>query len=475
MIPFSLPALPLTTYLPLFLLDLYRYYKRSHILIVIALVTNVTSTISLLVGNDRAPSSGMPKERFSQWREPEDARSQGSERSDHFDRGYYSNAAQLMNGEAYYPASMSSAMSCVSETQRSDAATVCSNSIAEDIEEESVLSQEDQHAALVTQHSPVGSFTATAAIMSHQLLPNAGFASAEGTSSLHNMGPPLSRSLLQQKVESSYMQVSSTSSVKSFGSHTGSEVMSRLRLDDYGGSVEDEIISSKTALTSSRPSSVKSFGSAGTDDCSGSLDVETHSIETKSVHSQEDTFNTYTDNAKEGEPDETSSKMSGVTEDASTNEGRMSPGGTVYKGKGSFRYKGRFMHLPLMRFHHGGVHLDMDQEEANARQSTWMNDNEFSRRNSRNSPFYEDSNAMNDPRRDAEFLARCNGIHDRVMNNLSARGSSYLTRARSRSRSRSSSPVNEQRLYDSDLVALQPILSGPSDSRNERISGAKLS
>jgi hypothetical protein len=435
----------------------------------------------------------MSKERFFQWREPEDARSQGSERSDHLDRGYSGNAAQLMNPETNYPASMSSAMSCVSETQRSDLATVCSNSIAEDIEVESVLSQEDQHTALVAhQHSPVGSrrvtrarlveFTATAAIMSHQLLPNAALASAEGTSSFHNtMGPPLSRSLLQQKVEASHMRISSTSSVKSassvksFGSHT--EVMSKLRLDDCNGSVEDEMISSKAALTSSRPSSVKSFGSAGTDDCSGSLDVETHSIETKSVHSQEDTFNADPDAGKESEPDE--SKMSGVVaEDISTNnEGRMSPGGTLYKGKGSFRYKGRFMHLPLMRFHHGGVHLEMDQEDGNARQITWMSDNEPGRRNARSSPVCEESHAMHDPRRDAELIARYHGIHDRVRNNMNAHGGSYMTRARSRSRSRSRSPSptkNERRPYESDRATLQPILSGPSDSRSDGVSRAKL-
>lgn len=419
----------------------------------------------------------MSKERFSQWREPEDARSQGSERSDKSERGIAAHAAQLMNAEAYYHTS--SAMSCVSETQRSDAATVCSNSIAEDIEVESVLSQEDQQqAALVTQHSPVGSrrvtrarlveFTATAAIMSHQLLPHAGFPSAEGTSS--SMGPPLSRSLLQQKVDGSYLRVSSTSSVKSFGSHTGSEVMSKLRLDDCSGSMEDEITSSKVVLTCSRPSSVKSFGSTGTDDCSGSLDVETHSIETKSVHSQEDTFNADTDAAKESEQYDTSTKMSGVvTEHTSMNEGRKSPGGTVYKGKGSFKYKGRFMHLPLMRFHHGGVHLDMDQEEASA-----MID---SRRHSRYSPLNEDSNVMSDPRRDAEFLARCNGFHERVMNNMNTRGSSsYLSRgrSRSRSRSRSSSPISEQRLCESDLPTLQPILSGPTDARSEHMTSAKL-
>ncbi|GAX10142.1 hypothetical protein FisN_3Lh335 [Fistulifera solaris] len=386
---------------------------------------------------------------------------------------------------------MSSAMSCVSETQRSDLATVCSNSIAEDIELESVLSQEDQHTALVAQHSPVGSrrvtrarlveFTATAAIMSHQFLPNAALASGEGTSSFHNnMGPPLSRSLLQQKVDGSHMRISSTnsvkstSSVKSFGSHTGSEVMSKLRLDDCSGSLEDEMISSKAVLTSSRPSSVKSFGSAGTDDCSGSLDVETHSIETKSVHSQEDTFNADPDAGKESEPDE--HKMSGVVaEDVSTNEGRMSPGGTLYKGKGSFRYKGRFMHLPLMRFHHGGVHLDMDQEDGNARQIIWMCDNEPGRRSARSSPLCEESLAMHDPRRDAELIARYHGIHDRVRNNMNAHGGSYMTRARSRSRSRSRSPTkNEQRPYESDRATLQPILSGPSDSRSDGMSRAKL-
>lgn len=35
----------------------------------------------------------------------------------------------------------------------------------------------------------------------------------------------------------------------------------------------------------------------------------------------------------------------------SVNNGRMSPGGTIYRGRGIRRYQGRFMNLPMKRFH----------------------------------------------------------------------------------------------------------------------------
>ena len=40
---------------------------------------------------------------------------------------------------------------------------------------------------------------------------------------------------------------------------------------------------------------------------------------------------------------------------ASQSNGRTSPGGTVYKGRGVRRYQGRYMHLPLQRFQQHGV------------------------------------------------------------------------------------------------------------------------
>jgi len=50
---------------------------------------------------------------------------------------------------------------------------------------------------------------------------------------------------------------------------------------------------------------------------------------------------------------------------SSTSSGRISPGGTVYKGRGVRRYLGRYMHLPLKRFHQNGAQpLDTDDENT---------------------------------------------------------------------------------------------------------------
>ena len=255
-------------------------------------------------------------------------------------------------------------MSYMSDAQRSDAATICSSSIVEDIELESVMSQEDHHTAhqdgshaRVVQR--VGATTRVvefADVSEAVVYPPQGalhpVLQKEGALHSSTMGPPLSRALLLQKAERGTL--SQTGSVKSFGSNGAHS-------DDCGGSLDVEAHSVHSHedgdAKPARAESVKSTGSTDEGDCADSLDVETHSIETRSVLSQEGVGLIET-------PVEEKEVITTATlpEDLNIN-GRQSPGGTIYKGRGVRRYQGRYMNLPLKRFHQNGVHLDGVVEE----------------------------------------------------------------------------------------------------------------
>lgn len=232
-------------------------------------------------------------------------------------------------------------------------ATVCSGSVAEDIEVESVLSQED-HLARVASSSPSPSNHRSRPFPgANRVVEFAGSAATEPpdkcllhdrsfpqVSDVNPMGPPLNRALLLRA--DGGISSSRAGSVKSYGS-TGSEPAA-MKTSHNDGPFENET------------------------DEAGSLDVETHSIGTRSVHSQDEA-------APSGEDDgafdrqASSLSISDAIVDSTTagtlaqverhvNGGRQSPGGTIYKGRGTRRYQGRYMHLPLKRFHHEGVHLE---------------------------------------------------------------------------------------------------------------------
>jgi hypothetical protein len=275
--------------------------------------------------------------------------------------GYASyHAAHMVNGETKFP----TATSYVSDAQRSDVATVCSGSVVEDIEVESVVSQEDHLALAASSPSNhrsrpfpganrVVEFAGLPAAEPPDKYPLHDRSSPPQVPDVNTMGPPLSRALLLRAEGGA--SSSRAGSVKSFGS-TGSE--------------PGESKTPRIACTSSN----LSYG-GGDDgpfenemDEAGSLDVETHSIGTRSVHSQDDA-------AAYGEDDvgfdrqPSSLSISDAVADSRTagtlaevernvNGGRQSPGGTIYKGRGTRRYQGRYMHLPLKRFHHDGVHLE---------------------------------------------------------------------------------------------------------------------
>lgn len=274
----------------------------------------------------------------------------------------------------------------LSETQRarSDAATVCSGSILEDIEVESVISQEDnesssnlqqnqqhqqqhqddatgifddeyQNQSSMTIHQKVDArselsendfgFEMNGQIQrGHRYLDSidearsrafpAHFDKAYDTfetdqappvfsSSLssialllasenhsYGMGPPLSRSLLLDRGLSHHHHGSDSGSLQEY--ETRSNVSSSCNQDyeaiqpsykgneDFDETAVEKVVRLRLHDSHSQSGSVKSYGSfntgGDTDDCGGSLDVETHSIEAKSIHSQDDVAMLVTDN-----------------------------------------------------------------------------------------------------------------------------------------------------------------------------------
>jgi hypothetical protein len=332
-------------------------------------------------------------------------------------------AYHLINGETNFP----TAMSYVSDAQRSDAATVCSGSVVDDIEVESVLSQED-HLSVTNAGTGRSTGRSMNRLVEFALAASESEAKPSAPSSViprrheakidspkkppsvlsplevHDMGPPLSRALLMQKAEMGLLHLT--------GHRAGSVGSTGANSDDCGGSldVETHSVQSQEDLLSlvaaeshkgedagergkytlSQTGSVKSGGSQNgsdngaqgdTDDCGGSLDVETYSLENenRSVYSQGDVETHSNHSQDEGvcneglefrtDADKVSSAQAAsesllLCDDGEHANGRRSPGGTIYKGRGVRRYQGRYMNLPLKRFHQNGIHLDSTYEES---------------------------------------------------------------------------------------------------------------
>lgn len=286
--------------------------------------------------------------------------------------------AAIPNGITYAASEM---------TVKSDAATICSGSVLEDIDMSSVGTVHSGNA-----HTAVGSadrqqarrrqergvefaaemFTLGLGGMLSSPIQGGGSSRNSqmpthvrqipaGTITMNDMGPPLNRSLLERAASMglSSMATSMAESIRSYASSTG---------------------------TTSRPGSVKSFGSQAasevvhvdTDDCGGSIvDSEGHFSgggheETPhkviDPYKSEVTLNLHVDalgggtdnNKRDGDGCEettespvhqsTDINLATFHDRLSVDHGRISPGGTVYKGRGVRRYQGRFMHLPLQRF-----------------------------------------------------------------------------------------------------------------------------
>jgi hypothetical protein len=224
----------------------------------------------------------------------------------------------LLNGETRFP----TAASYASDAQRSDAATVCSGSVMEDIEVESVVSADLNAQPTVNPTSPPSAVKMKSVNQLDSVLPQnhrqqlADHILAEQQN--NTMGPPLSRSLLFQHPHHHHNQ----DNLSRAGS-TGSDVVAQV----------------------------------DTDDCGGSLDLE------DSVHSQEESQEEDPQNPKALAAAAVNPLLCAPNDPNSM--GRISPGGTVYRGRGNRRYQGRFMKLPLKRFHHNGVHLGACQPDSN--------------------------------------------------------------------------------------------------------------
>lgn len=294
--------------------------------------------------------------------------------------------ADLANDETRFPTAL---YSVPSEAAKSDIATVCSGSVVEDIDVASVMSGDlgvqlplngDDGIANPSIQSFQSnlcekSIKAKISTNSYKNERNVEFAAEPsafwkqmsldrlkkpysrinanlGSSGiiLHDMGPPLSRRLLLERAGvgngsrlTGICDPSQPESVRSQSSQAPSDLICVVDSDDCGGSLVES-------------------------DCHGSMN------ESNSVHSQDETtlhssqqnnvnFSESQNNdgqlinietAHETDPNKSpDNRLSGFH----TN-GRTSPGGTVYKGRGVRRYQGRYMHLPLKRFHQNGITLD---------------------------------------------------------------------------------------------------------------------
>mmetsp|Transcript_877 Transcript_877/g.2114 ORF Transcript_877/g.2114 Transcript_877/m.2114 type:complete len:611 (-) Transcript_877:1041-2873(-) len=308
-------------------------------------------------------------------------------------------ASHIVHGETRFPTATSYAHP---EAPKSDIATVCSGSVVEDIDQFSVdmpQHQSERVTSTITSSTPrrSGSGGSTRAVEFAETSSTIGESSSSfshlhrkqppttgtaGTSSVNDMGPPLSRALLMQRDQQ-------TTGMGGTGSIAGSVAGSA------AGSVAGSVAGSTAG---SRAGSVRSFGSRGsvvahvdTDDCGGSL-LESGAEDLHSLHSQDDTKGEKeTTQGGEGVMDldhhkeddnKLPSSLVQSTEllEEHSSSGRTSPGGTIYKGRGVRRYQGRYMHLPLRRFHQSGpdagVSLDDTMQDGTSRED--MSDRSFS-------------------------------------------------------------------------------------------------
>jgi hypothetical protein len=408
------------------------------------------------ISNSTTPrdTSSTPPERMSEWEDrhlhgqDSDARSQSSHPSDHGESGggqpiavssirslgsvgshgsrdhrgfpLHGNvhfgdamaASHLLHGDATHLFPPSMMYHASADAPKSDAATVCSGSVVEDIEEESLFTGEavpNQQAAARDYHSlPPSSLkmppatmlrrsnsdegnrlvdfadrsqVTISSVVPHQQrsghattsewmsgnalggLPGTANYDDDADFSLNSlphgkaigMGPPLSRNWLLNHGGAS---PSRAGSVKSIESNAGSDVVAHVG-SDCGGSLTDaqsNLSQEDAAMIIAHAESAEAVAASG----STSGDVDEDSKPPARNQSQDPDDGTETKNPHpflRSQPD--------------SQNGRTSPGGTIYRGRGVRRYKGRFMHLPLKRFHQDGVHLSsVTGQEADDTAST---------------------------------------------------------------------------------------------------------
>ena len=175
------------------------------------------------------------------------------------------------------------------------------------------------------------------------------------------------------------------------------------------------------------PSSVKSFGSnVGSDDCGGSLDVETHSIGARSNHSQEDILP-----VAMPDPDPETVAVASLSLNSVDNGEIRNFVGNMYKNLSARQQHSRYTHLPLQRFHNNQVQFGNTTDDGAVENEDF--ENSVGNDSHSFSPQHYDHRTplnWNDPRIDNDE-STSDSIRRDVQN------SAWHTTPRSRSRSRS--------------------------------------
>ena len=287
----------------------------------------------------------------------------------HGPTGHSLHTASIMNGETRFPFAFSSPYPG-SEAAKSDIATVCSGSVTEDIDMASVTSGgEGSQTNTVIMPSP-----SVERVDASIVMVGGGNFRRQGSGGRVEFAAD-SFALPTPRLTAAHLNTQRTP--QSSPHHSSSEPQSLAMMNDMGPPLSRALLDQSAIGGSSRPESVRSFGSnAGksdnsdvaaqvdTDDCGGSLNESV--TDGHSIHSQEDArIDGEEKAAKKGDCDEPHPLLrDGVSKEHPN--GRTSPGGTIYKGKGVRRYLGRYMNLPLKRFHQNGVTMGSNAVDPDA-------------------------------------------------------------------------------------------------------------
>jgi len=394
------------------------------------------------------------------------------------------NASATYGAETRYVVATSS--DAASEAAKSDIATVCSNSVTEDIDISSVDMNVPQTPNNIFPSPHSGA----------NLRRSVEFAPSSFTQQFHKQFP------VHQTGE--YMHFSA---VKSNSDQTSGSLLQ----NDMGPPLSRALLMQRGlgSATGSRAGSVRSFGSNGasqnsdvvahvdTDDCGGSL-VESVT-DAQSIHSQEDIRSGPEAGSGVSQEDKGKEQINGTHPLLKNNSslgqtnGRTSPGGTIYKGKGVRRYQGRYMNLPLKRFNQDAVTdlvdtvLEADKvmkEEEKKHRAASFEKFGFHRDRVRSlSPTYNSSNDNYRCRGRSPAYARKDSHH--LKNRHSGRNTysehqddyhngysrSYCSRSRSRSNSPKRTRNNRYRKKRFDSCSLDSSL--PTSRRHSNSEGQK--
>jgi hypothetical protein len=311
---------------------------------------------------------------------------------------HYHQAAIMFSAETRYSLAAVNSYAA-SEAAKSDIATVCSGSVTEDIEISSIdggtMSSALPNNIVPSPHSERVVMVGTAAHLRNRSVE---FAPSSFTASFHKQYSAAAaaynhathpQQFNQQQASSPAGERGRTPSPLTAAAHQAVADCDLAAMNDMGPPLSRALLMQSLQSSNSRPGSVKSYGSNGasqtsdvvayvdTDDCGGSLMESV--TDGQSIHSQEDVCRT----EEETEPmhGDGHHESNGVHSDQENDgelpmndgthpflkncpfgeysNGRTSPGGTIYKGKGVRRYQGRYMNLPLKRFQQENAGADL--------------------------------------------------------------------------------------------------------------------